>query len=456
MPPSALCRPGYARHWPLSGLTFGRAARAEALLEPRPPRRADAPQRTRTRPTAPPGQFVELLGRPLRLLVLCYEIPPIGGGTGVACLQVLDALAHRTDLRIDLISSGPGRRLEVLQRGSATIHLLPVGKRDLNHWQPDELCRWMVGAARRAKALTRDEPFDLCHCWSGFPAGLVGWWLRRRQPYLVSLRGSDVPGYNRRLRLLDPLLLKSVARRVWRDAAGVLAVSRSLQILAQRTAGDLPIGILPNGVDADHFRPGTNIGSRSLVFAGRLIPRKGVTFLLDALATLNGRFADLQLTIAGDGPERGALESRCQQLGLAAQVTFAGRLDRGELARLLGRSGILVLPAMTDAMPNVVLEGMAAGMAVVATRTSAAGIVHDNGVIVPPGDAGALATAIERYLVDPALLAQHQRRSRVLALGRSWDAVATDHLGHYLAAISPSAAWRRDRAGHLGAMSYLP
>ncbi|MFZ1428228.1 MAG: glycosyltransferase family 4 protein [Geminicoccaceae bacterium] len=436
----------------MSGLTFDRTSTADVLLRRRPPRRAEVLEQARARPALSPGGFVELLGRPLRLLVLCYETPPIGGGTGVACMQVLHALAHRTDLHIDMISSGPGRRLEVVHQGSAAIHLLPVGKRDLNHWRPDELCRWMVGAVRRATELMRDEPYDLCHCWSGFPAGLVGWWLRHRQPYLVSLRGSDVPGYNRRLRLLDPLLLGHIARRVWRDAAGVVAVSRSLQALAQRTATDLPIGILPNGVDADHFRPGANGGSPSLVFAGRLIPRKGVAFLLDAVAMLKARHAGLNLTIAGDGPERGALETRCQQLGIGPQVTFTGRLDRGELARLLGRSGILVLPAVADAMPNVVLEGMAAGMAIVATQTSAAGIVHDNGAIVPPGDPTALAAAIERYLVDPALLVQHQRRSRVLALGRSWDAVADDHLGHYLDALARGAPRPQDGSDRLGAI----
>ena len=74
--------------------------------------------------------FVELLGRPLRLLVLCYEMPPIGGGTGVACSQVMRILAQRPDLRIDVISSGTGKRLEVVREAGMTLHLLPVGKRD--------------------------------------------------------------------------------------------------------------------------------------------------------------------------------------------------------------------------------------------------------------------------------------------------------------------------------------
>lgn len=427
----------------MTGIIVGREAAGTLLAPARPGQR---PTHDATSMGAPPfagegpGSFTDLLGRPLRLLVLCYETPPMGGGTGVACAQVLRVLSRRPDLRIDVISSGLGREIEVVRQGSATIHLLPVGKRDLNHWQPDELLRWMVGSSRSARALLRDGPFDLCHCWSGFPAGLVGWWLRDRQPYLVSLRGSDVPGYNRRLRLLEPLLLGRLARRVWRDSAGVFAVSRSLRALAQRTAADTPIGVLPNGVDADHFRPGANGGSRELVFAGRLIPRKGVAFLLDAMAALAARHPGLRLTIAGDGPERGSLEARRDRLGLGAQVTFAGQLGRGDLADLLGRSGILVLPAVNDAMPNVVLEGMAAGMAVIVTETSAAGIVDGNGQLVPPGDPGALAAAIERYLVDPGLLLEHQRRSRALALGRSWDAVAADHLARYRRVVARSAA----------------
>ena len=135
-----------------------------------------------------------------------------------------------------------------------------------------------------------------------------------------------------------------------------------------------------------------------------------------------------------------ALEAQRDRLGLAAQVSFAGQLGRGDLADLLGRSGILVLPAVNDAMPNVVLEGMAAGMAVIVTETSAAGIVDGNGQLVPPGDPGALAAAIERYLVDPGLLAEHQRRSRALALGRSWDAVAADHLARYRRVIARPVA----------------
>ena len=381
------------------------------------------------------SNLAELFGRPLRLLVLCYELPPIGGGTGVACSQVLRLLARRGDLQIEVISSSPTEQAETFYEGSMTVHLLPVGKRHLSFWQPDELLRWMLGAARLGRSLAAETPFDLCHCWSGLASGVVGWWLRDRQPYLVSLRGSDTPGYNRRLRLLDPLLLRHVAKRIWRDATGVFAVSPSLRAMARATAPDLTIGLLPNGVDAEFFRPRRNPGRATFVFAGRLIERKGVDCLLEAARIVAARHPGLRLTIAGDGPERTPLEQLRDSLGIGAQVAMVGQLGRAELATLLGEAGVIVLPAVTDAMPNVVLEGMAAGMAVIATETSAAGIVDGNGQLVPPRDAGALAAAIERYLLEPRLLAAHQRRSRELALDRSWDAVAEDHVRRFRRAV---------------------
>ena len=394
--------------------------------------------------------FVELLGRPLRLLVLCYELPPIGGGTGVACSQVLALLARRDDLEIEVISSCAGSEPVTIREGRIwRIHLLPVGKRDLRFWQPDELLRWALGAVRQARALAAERPFDLCHCWSGLPSGVVGWWLRHLQPYVVSLRGSDVPGYNRRLRFLDPLLMRHLARRVWLGAVGVFAVSANLRAMAQVTAPEVSIGLLANGVDAQFFRPQQNLGNATFVFAGRLIERKGVDTLLEAVRLVVARQPELRLVIAGDGPERDALQATRRTFGVEDQVRFAGQLGKVELAELLGHSGVIVLPAVTDAMPNVVLEGMAAGMAVIVTETSSANIVDGNGQLVPPRDSQALARAMERYLEDPALLAGHQRRSRLLALGRSWEAVAEDHVQRFRRAVaSPMARPAADRSSH--------
>ena len=88
------------------------------------------------------------------------------------------------------------------------------------------------------------------------------------------------------------------------------------------------------------------------------------------------------------------------------------------------RAAIFVLPALSDAMPNVVLEAMASGLAIVTTRTGASELIDGNGLVVETSEVAALRTAIARYLDDPALLARHQRRSRQLAEAMSWSTVA--------------------------------
>src|SRR5690606_14459029 len=127
------------------GALIGTAARPPAKLAA-----TDAPE------------LAELLGRPLRLLVLCYELPPVGGGTGVACSQVLRLLSQRRDLQIEVISSSAAREAETFHTGNMRVNLLPVGKRQLSFWQPDELLRWMSGAVRLARRLSAEASFDLC------------------------------------------------------------------------------------------------------------------------------------------------------------------------------------------------------------------------------------------------------------------------------------------------------
>lgn len=354
-----------------------------------------------------------------------YEYPPFGGGTGLACSQLLDELASFSGLEIELVTSGRGPQVEVAHPApSIRIHRLPVRKQAEHFWRASELAEWTARALACSRRLAAARPFDLCHCWSGWPAGLIGLALSRRLPYLVSLRGSDVPGYNARLRWLDPLLFRHVARRVWRGAAHVAAVSPSLRRLALETAPDARIDVIPNGVDTRRFRPGTPGGGVGLLFVGRLIERKAVHDLLRAFAGLAREHAQLTLAIAGDGPEKGRLQGLCRRLGVSERVTFLGHLDRDSLAECYRRASIFVLPAIRDAMPNAALEAMASGLAVIATPGGAGDLIGDNGFVIAPGDPSAIRDAVGCYLADRLLLAAHQERSRLLARSLSWRHVA--------------------------------
>jgi len=145
---------------------------------------------------------------------------------------------------------------------------------------------------------------------------------------------------------------------------------------------------------------------RRLLAMGRLHPNKDFPTLLRALARLP---TEVQLDLAGEGPERAALEAQVRELGLLDRVRFLGW--RQDVGPLLAEAEILVVPSRVEPLGNVVLEGFSAARPVIATAADGPREVMrdgETGVLVPIGDAEALATAIARVLADPV-------RARTLA-----------------------------------------
>lgn len=189
-----------------------------------------------------------------------------------------------------------------------------------------------------------------------------------------------------------------------------LAVSRHVHDRLVATLG-LPgrkLRIVPNGIDPARFtRPADPAlrarldpsQGRPLVFtAARLAPQKGLDLLLEAAALV----PEARFVIAGDGPERGALEARAAALGVAPRLRLLGTRD--DVADWLAACDLYVLPSLFEGLPISVLEAMAASKPVVATRiggTDEAVADGETGILVTPGDASALAGAIRTFISDP-------------------------------------------------------
>lgn len=151
--------------------------------------------------------------------------------------------------------------------------------------------------------------------------------------------------------------------------------------------------------------PSTSRGGKRLICVGRLSPEKGQAGLLEAFANISGG-ADAQLVFVGDGPQSGDLSSRSQTLGIADKVSFAGRLGEQETLEQIAGSDILVLPSLMEGLPIVLMEAMALGTAVVASRV--AGIpelVEDgkSGLLFTPSNWDELAESMSRLLENDGL-----------------------------------------------------
>ena len=165
------------------------------------------------------------------------------------------------------------------------------------------------------------------------------------------------------------------------------------------------LALLPNPLPVVPAAVGSAGDRQGFVTVARLVPQKGIDVLIRALAQTSGAAQDWTLTLVGDRPERAALEQQVQQAGLEEKVHFLG--FRSDPQTFLLKAGVFVLPSRFEGMPNALLEAMAMGLAVVVTDASPGPleVVEDgvSGLVVPSDDPFALAEALDRLAVDPAL-----------------------------------------------------
>lgn len=369
----------------------------------------------------------------MNLLLINYEYPPLGGGAGKATAAIareMAALGHRVRV---LTSAYRGLSAREEQNGYTVIRS-PALRRRPDRSTPVEMISFLLGALPVALRESRRERPDASIAFFGIPSGPVAYLLRLIYgvPYLISLRGGDVPGFQPYDLAAYHRITRPVIRWLWKRSAGVVANSAGLRDLAQQTAPDLPIHVIPNGIDLAPFPPPNRSSNASatpcLLFVGRVVQQKGLNYLLEALATLDLPFT---LRIAGDGDQRAWLEDLACRLGLADRAAFLGWQSREELAYHYAHADVFVLPSLDEGMPNVVLEAMACGLPVVAT--SVPGCVElvtpgENGLLVPPRDPAALAGALRLLLADSDLRRRMGQAGYRRAQGYTWQAAAQGYL----------------------------
>ena len=217
-----------------------------------------------------------------------------------------------------------------------------------------------------------------------------------------------------------------VDRRLARGFDRLIAVTPSHGLRVRDRRGRSPLAIA-NGLDRTRVEleagaPGAGdpAARGALLAAARLTAQKGIDVLLAALPEVLRRRPETRLYVAGDGPERARLEALSDELGLAAAVTWAG--ERRDLPRLLAGSKALVQPSRDEGAPFAVLEAMALGIPVVATRVGGVPELLDFGAagrLVPPGEPAALAAALVETLEEDEFAASARtRRARELVDSR--------------------------------------
>ncbi|HMU29881.1 MAG TPA: glycosyltransferase family 4 protein [Nitrospira sp.] len=379
------------------------------------------------------------------------EFPPLGGGTGVVNLHLLEEMALRPDVTVDLVTSSRTKaRYETEAFADRiTIYKVPVDNRNIHHATNRELLRYSWRGLRLARQLASEHQYDVSFAFAGVPAGAISYLLRLTHglPYVLSLQGPDVPGFEARYNYLYPVLTPFITQ-IWRRAGVVTAISAEQVALAHRTIPDLPLITIPNGVDTNAFVPATRNSRRpfTMICVARLIERKGQHHLLQAFANLRAaNHEPMALIFVGTGDAEPQLRELAAKLQVAEAVTFKGFVPRENMPPVYHDADVFVLPSQHEGMSIALLEAMASGLPVIVTDTGGtAELVTQgaNGEIVPWDDVEALTTALQRLLNAAEQRRRMGDESRRRALAFGWPTLAARYLELCARVMVPSAESR--------------
>jgi glycosyltransferase involved in cell wall biosynthesis len=375
--------------------------------------------------------------------MLNYEFPPIGGGAANAHRCLLTQYANQSDIGIDVLTSAPkiGFSREKFS-DNITIYKVGLHKKSLHFWRRIEVVEWLAKARSPYRRLIKENDYDLVHAFFGFPTG----WLCRlsaaKLPYVISLRGSDVPGGNVRFTLDYKIFGPLVFKPIWKNAATLVACSEGLRRRALRFMPLASIDVITNGVDLERFhpagdsnRPGNTKAPAErlrLLTVGRLSATKRVDMLIEAVRILSHNGPFVHLTIVGGGALGPELKRSVAEAGLGDTIEVTGRIDPEKMPQVYRQHHIFVSASMQEGMSNAMLEAMASGLPIVATRCEGVDeLIADNGIVVDQADPEGIADVIRKLAAEPETRISQSIAARKRADKFSWDGVASSYLELY-------------------------
>ena len=372
---------------------------------------------------------------PIKILMLNYEFPPIGGGGGNANLCILNEFAKNNNLEIQLLTSNSKQTYEIQQFSeNILIHRVGIHKKDLQKWTKAEVISWLFRSKKYYNKIIKELNPDIIHCFFGFPTG----WLCRKskQPCIISLRGSDVPGSNPKF-ALDYKILAPVFKKIWKHANILTTVSHGLQKRANNFMPNLDIKIIANGINTEKFHPTEQINTKELklITVGRLSPSKRFDLLLKSISQLKNKH--LKLTIVGGGSEEKYLKTLTAKLNLESIVSFTGRITTENMPQTYNNHNIYISTSSSEGMSNAMLEAMASGLAVISLEVEGTQELLDDNAILLKNDSSPkeIALAIDSLQNQPGKIIQMAKASRKKALQFTWTDTAEKYHQLYYSLI---------------------
>jgi glycosyltransferase involved in cell wall biosynthesis len=378
-----------------------------------------------------------------RVLFFNYEYPPLGGGAGNATSYLLKEFSKIPNLKVDLVTSSTGAYKEEKIGKNITIYYLPIGKNSSNlHFQSQkDLIVYTWRAFFFSLKLIKRNNYNLTHSFFTVPCGALSWFFCKwkKIPYIVSLRGSDVPGYSERFGIIYKIITPFV-KVIWKNASKVFANSSSFKDLALKIYSKKDIGVITNGVSTEQFKPRPieekieKSEAFKILCGTRVTPRKGFRFLIQAIKKLKDNGRNVHLEIIGDGNEKEELRALVRSLGMENEVSFVGVVSRDSIKEYFSFARIFISTSLNEGMSNAMLEALASGLPIIATNTGGTKeMVRSglNGFVIKMKDVDDIVEKIEIIISNRETEERMATESRSISKNLSWKNVAKKYWEEY-------------------------
>ncbi|MCL2247755.1 MAG: glycosyltransferase family 4 protein [Oscillospiraceae bacterium] len=340
----------------------------------------------------------------MKILLVNYEYKGQGGGAGQQMYYLAKALrdfGHDVSLLI-----GWDKELgtpEMLD--GVTTHIVKHKRKNIQLSTPLGMLFFVFRGLREINKLTKTYKYDIIQFYFCVPTGILKYGIHGKVPYVVSLRGMDIPGLHSDRNKGLSKLTSSFNKNISRKAVAVTCNSTESYAIFHSFAPEIPITIIPNAFDSDieckHFYSET---VKSFVYVGRLIYLKRIDLLIDAVIELRKAYPDVTLDIFGQGYLFDELMQQIKDNEADEFITLKGYINKSQLTEALCNYDLFLFASVSDSCPNVLLEAMAAGLPVVAARAGGSiDIVEDGvtGLFTAPGDLGDAIEKLEYCINNP-------------------------------------------------------
>ena len=353
----------------------------------------------------------------LKILLVNYEYKGQGGGAGQQMYYMAESfrnLGHSVAVLAgwDYAFGSPDSPEGI------ESHFVKIKRKNVQLSTPFGLLKFVLRGTLRLRKLTKSTNFDIIQFYFSVPTGILKFGIHGTVPYVVSLRGMDIPGLQKNRYKTLSFLTSFVNKHVARNAASVTCLSKEAADVYRRFAPNIDITVIPNSIDFDAYTVKTSYQDKvvRIVSIGRLVSWKRMDLLIEAVVKLKEKHPKITLDIFGDGYQREFLMDMIKERKAEHFIFLKGFVDKKYFQDELSSYDLFALMSTGDSFGLVFIEAMACGLPVLAARKGGPiEIVEESvtGLLAAPDDLEDTIKQLDFCISNPQKMKLYGGNSRV-------------------------------------------